>query len=294
MAGDWIKMRDNLWDDPRVSRLCDLVNANEATVIGGLYWLWSNADQHTVDGAMPGLTLSGIDRKTKIKGFGKALSAVGWVADAPDGVTIPRFDEHNGASAKRRASEAKRMAGKRTKRERNAHATRTGSEQDANAVRTESARDAQLEKEKRREDPSTNTASTGSSITPDDRGKSGGEIDPSSPEMLARILAECRLAKVVDTEANAAILGRWVEHGASRSQVATALADARKSIPLGDLRMGYVDTILERILHDDRKARAAADAKIKAADAAIAESKAALANRADPPDGFMAKHVRHA
>ena len=34
MAGDWIKMRTNLWDDPRVSRICDITGLAEAQVIG--------------------------------------------------------------------------------------------------------------------------------------------------------------------------------------------------------------------------------------------------------------------
>lgn len=110
MAGDWIKMRGNLWDDPRVARLCDLVDAGEAAVIGGLYWLWATADQHSEDGVMPGLTLRSIDRKTGLSGFGDALVVVGWLADHPEGVRICHFEEHNGTSAKARMMTAKRVA----------------------------------------------------------------------------------------------------------------------------------------------------------------------------------------
>jgi hypothetical protein len=110
MAGDWIKMRGNLWDDPRVAALCDACDCGEAQIVGALYWLWSTADQHTEDGLMPGLTLRQIDRKTGVPGFGAALVAIGWIADGTDGVTLARFDEHNGASAKRRCSDAQRKA----------------------------------------------------------------------------------------------------------------------------------------------------------------------------------------
>lgn len=113
MAGDWIKMRGNLWDDPRVSGICDLIDATEASVIGGLYWLWSTADQHTEDGILPGLTLRAIDRKTALPGFGSALVDIGWVETSEDGITIVRFDEHNGTSAKRRCTEAQRKANSR-------------------------------------------------------------------------------------------------------------------------------------------------------------------------------------
>lgn len=110
MAGDWIKMRGNLWDDPRVSRLCDLTDQSEAAIVGGLYWLWATADQHTEDGIMPGLTLRQIDRKTGMQGLGQALCDIGWLADHPEGVRILNFEEHNGASAKKRCQTAKRVA----------------------------------------------------------------------------------------------------------------------------------------------------------------------------------------
>jgi hypothetical protein len=110
MAGDWIKMRGNLWDDPRVAHLCDITGQSEAPVIGALYWLWAAADQHTETGIMPGLTLRQIDRKTGVQGFGQALCDVGWLADHPEGVRIIGFEQHNGASAKRRCSDAQRKA----------------------------------------------------------------------------------------------------------------------------------------------------------------------------------------
>ena len=108
MAGDWIKMRGNLWDDPRVARLCDMTDQSEAAIVGALYWLWATADQHTEDGVMPGLSLRQIDRKTGVDGFGKALCDIGWLADHPEGVRIVGFEEHNGSSAKRRCSESRR------------------------------------------------------------------------------------------------------------------------------------------------------------------------------------------
>lgn len=110
MAGEWIKMRTNLWSDPRVSRLCDLSGKGEATVVGALYWLWATADEHTQSGHMPGLSMAGIDRKTGIDGFGAALLAVGWISDTDGGISLLRFDEHNGSSAKNRATTARRVA----------------------------------------------------------------------------------------------------------------------------------------------------------------------------------------
>lgn len=106
-------MRTNLWDDPRVARMCDITEQSEAAVIGGLYWLWSMADEHTESGLLPGLTCKAIDRKTGVPGLGAALCSVGWLEDTPDGVFICGFEEHNGVSAKKRATTAKRVASHR-------------------------------------------------------------------------------------------------------------------------------------------------------------------------------------
>jgi hypothetical protein len=140
MAGDWIKMRSNLWDDPRVARIVDLTDSTEAAVVGALYWLWATADQHSSDGIMPGLTLRAIDRKTGVQGFGDALVAIGWLADHPEGVRIVRFDEHNGSSAKRRSTDAQRKA-----------TVRRLSASDADIEQTDCGCSVELEKEKEKE-----------------------------------------------------------------------------------------------------------------------------------------------
>jgi hypothetical protein len=134
VAGDWIKMRGNLWDDPRVSKLVDLTGSSEAAVIGALYWLWSTADQHTEDGCMPGLTKRQIDRKTGVPGFADALEEVGWLADDPQGVVILKFEEHNGTSAKRRCMDAQRKASGRSMSASDADKDRTDDGQKASKL----------------------------------------------------------------------------------------------------------------------------------------------------------------
>lgn len=146
MAGDWIKMRGNLWDDPRITRLCDLTEQSEATVIGALYWLWATADQHSQDGGLPGLTTRGIDRKTGVPEFAAALVAIGWLADGADGVRIVNFTDHNGASAKRRITEATRKANVRKLSASDADIDRT--EPGQIAPKFGAREDKRLEKEK--------------------------------------------------------------------------------------------------------------------------------------------------
>ena len=147
MAGDWIKMRSNLWDDPRVAKLCDMTGQSEAAVIGGLYWLWASADQHSEDGIMSGLTLRAIDRKTGITGFGEALVSAGWLADHPEGVRIVRFEEHNGRSAKRRCSESVRKMSAR-----DADKTKTHCGIDADELQQSCAPREREEKENKKQD----------------------------------------------------------------------------------------------------------------------------------------------
>lgn len=139
MAGDWIKMRTNLWDDPRVSRLCDLTGHAEAAIVGALYWLWSAADDHSEDGRMEGLSVAGVDRKTGVAGIGKALVDIGWIDDAPGGIVIARFDDHNGNSAKRRCQDATRKG-----------SVRTVSAKCPHEKRTDCGQPAELESEKRK------------------------------------------------------------------------------------------------------------------------------------------------
>ena len=139
-------MRTNLWDDPRVAALVDATGASEATIVGGLYWLWSTADQHTEDGVLHGMILRQIDRKTEIPGFGSALAGIGWIEELPGSVQVTRFNEHNGASAKRRATESRRKMSAR-----DADKVRTGCGQSADTLRTKPGHVAHLERERERE-----------------------------------------------------------------------------------------------------------------------------------------------
>ena len=110
MAGDWIKMRGNLWDDPRIAAIVDMTDSTEAQVIGALYWLWATADQHTDDGVLVGLSMRQIDRKTGVQGFASAVASIGWIVEEGNGIRICNFEDHNGETAKKRCQTAKRVA----------------------------------------------------------------------------------------------------------------------------------------------------------------------------------------
>jgi hypothetical protein len=108
MAGDWIKMRTNLARSPQVVRIASALKADRLRVVGGLHALWSLFDEQTEDGFLPGYTAQFVDEMIGWSGFCAVLQSVEWLVIADDGIYVPRFEEHNGKSAKRRAQEADR------------------------------------------------------------------------------------------------------------------------------------------------------------------------------------------
>jgi len=273
MAGDWIKMRTNLWDDPRVSSLADATRTGEATVIGGLYWLWSTADQHSVDGRLDGYTLAQVDRKTGIKGFGRALVSVGWLAEHEGGVTIPEFNAHNGASAKRRATETRRKESARagTKGDRiaawaadkKAQTVRTECGQPADKLRTDggqAADDLRAREEKRRD--SKTTPSTGSSIGPAQPPAGvvpagAGQVNPepadpraSADPALVAMVDSLRVSPGVGTDDHEAAGALWAVLAAN-----SVRGTAGHPQVIEWVRMGVTASTLRRAIAEARKSR---------------------------------------
>jgi len=110
MAGDWIKMRVDLKDDPSVFKLAELLAVDELHVIGCLFCFWAWADKHAVDGHVDGATTRLIDKVSSTPGFCDAMQRVGWLAVDERGISIPNFDRHNGESAKERGLKNARQA----------------------------------------------------------------------------------------------------------------------------------------------------------------------------------------
>ena len=106
----WIKMNTSLRDNSKVDSMACELDTTEAEILGALFILWSVADSQTEDGHLSGMSIKMIDRKTGVNGFGNALALSGWLVEDSSGVTLPNFGEHNGATAKKRSSTAKRQA----------------------------------------------------------------------------------------------------------------------------------------------------------------------------------------
>lgn len=161
MAGDWIKMRIELQTHPKVFRMVSALQADRLRIIGGLHIAWSIFDTHCDDGVLVGYTTDAMDAVIGWPGFTQAMIDVEWAAlDDSGSLVMPRFDEHNGKSAKRRANDNER---KRTAR--NGESVRNMSASDADKKRTR--------EEKRREDK--------------DQKLSGDDVDPA--ELFARFWA---------------------------------------------------------------------------------------------------------
>ena len=105
----WIKMRTDLKTHPKVVRMSSALKADRLRVIGGLWSVWGTFDTHSVDGTLVGYSFFAIDEDLGWPGFAEAMAAVNWLVEVEnEGLEIPEFDEHNGASAKRRAGDSKR------------------------------------------------------------------------------------------------------------------------------------------------------------------------------------------
>ena len=161
MAGDWIKMRADLHTHPKVVRMASALKADRLRIVGGLHSAWCLFDVHSVDGLLDGYSADTLDDLIGFPGFSRAMMAVGWLEENVESLVMPRFEAHNGQSAKRRAQDADRK--------RNA---RKASASEADKKRTR--------EEKRREDIKDKPHTGGEQNSPVDNSAGGGEPDPDA------------------------------------------------------------------------------------------------------------------
>ncbi|HCB3266975.1 TPA: Pyocin large subunit [Citrobacter amalonaticus] len=172
MAGDWIKMRADLHTHPKVVRMASALKADRLRIVGGLHSAWCLFDVHSVDGFLDGYSAETLDDLIGFPGFSRAMMAVGWLEENGESLVMPRFEAHNGQSAKRRAQDADRK-----RKDRKASAS------EADKKRTR--------EEKRREDLKDKTPHIGDeknqpvdnfSGERDDHHSEKAEDEPSPPE----------------------------------------------------------------------------------------------------------------
>jgi hypothetical protein len=110
-------MRSDLHDDPAVFRLASMLKIDKYAVIGRLHTFWSWADRHSVDGFVDGTTSTDVDEVVRCEGFAASLAKVHWLEITDEGIRIPKFDRHNGDSAKQRAQKNERQSRWRSKKD---------------------------------------------------------------------------------------------------------------------------------------------------------------------------------
>lgn len=116
MAGDWIKMRTDLFTHPKIVRMSSALKADgrpalkadRLRTVGGLLSVWCLFDAHSADGTLAGYSFEAVDEHVGIAGFAQAMADVEWLSGDATGLVLPDFDKHNGQSAKRRAQDADR------------------------------------------------------------------------------------------------------------------------------------------------------------------------------------------
>lgn len=109
-------MGTDLRTHPKVIRIASALHADRFRVIGGLHAAWCLFDAHSIDGRLVGYTPEVMDDLIGWPGFTNAMMTVDWATFDGDSVALPRFDAHNGASAKRRAMETDRKQKDRSER----------------------------------------------------------------------------------------------------------------------------------------------------------------------------------
>lgn len=115
MAGDWIKMRTNLSEDPAVVRLASGLQLDRFAIVGRLHRVWAWASEHSIDGQFIPVDGAFLDSLVTTPGFAAQMRMVGWLAGDDGALSFPNFSRHNGESAKARALDAMRKRAARLK-----------------------------------------------------------------------------------------------------------------------------------------------------------------------------------
>ena len=113
MAGDWIPMRLDLYEDPSVIQMATALGEREEVVVGYLHKVWSWASRQLRDGCATGVSVSTLGRATNLPGFPEVMRDAGWLSEDSDGISFPNWDHWLSESAKKRLQNTQRQRQKR-------------------------------------------------------------------------------------------------------------------------------------------------------------------------------------
>ena len=152
MANDWIKMRTDLYRDPKVIVMADSMldpdgelalfvghncrrnmtvtrNVTRNACVGALLSVWGVMRHRGVrvgdDLQCHGITLAVVDDIADLPGFGRAMKHVGWIESTDSGLVFPRFfaDYNVEPDEKNKSKNAERQARYREKLKANSNVT---------------------------------------------------------------------------------------------------------------------------------------------------------------------------
>jgi hypothetical protein len=186
MAGDWIKMREALHEDPAVIAMGEMLETRPEHIVGYCHKFWSWVSRNCHGDTVTGFSIEALESVLNLPGFLGMMCQVGWLEyDDAKTIAIPKFDRHLSQGAKSRG-----LAAERKRDERSVDAPSSSRSKRDNSVTRE---------EKRRED-NTYTSSR----------EKFGAWWTSAPRKVGKADAERAYAKSV-----AALIDRGVDdpHG---------------------------------------------------------------------------------
>tara|TARA_R100001594_G_scaffold150567_1_gene212405 strand:- start:334 stop:1248 length:915 start_codon:yes stop_codon:yes gene_type:complete len=111
---NWIKVQTNLRTSPKVIRVASSLEWTPVQSLGAIVTAWMLADEHATDsGLLEGLSFEDLDAMVSCPGLAQAMEKVGWLKQSKKGVQFVDYEDHNGSTAKSRASAQRRQSRKR-------------------------------------------------------------------------------------------------------------------------------------------------------------------------------------
>jgi len=110
MAGGWIKIEKRTPDKPEIRYISRSCECTKEKAFLAWFELWSYFDDNIDEtGFLRLFTLEDCDDVAELSGIGRALQRAEWLTVDSLGLTVNKWNRHNGRSAKQRAMTARRV-----------------------------------------------------------------------------------------------------------------------------------------------------------------------------------------
>lgn len=105
-AGDYIPIRNNISQDPRVLAVAINLKVDVDTIVGKLHRVWTIASENSVDGTLRVMSHQLFDSIMRLDGLAKEMMSIGWLAlDEKRGLYCPNFEQWQESTSLKRAKE---------------------------------------------------------------------------------------------------------------------------------------------------------------------------------------------